>query len=422
MGSAIWFALVGILFIVMTIISAALKRLPLTAALLYLLIGVLLGRAASGVLSVDPVADAPLIRLLAEIAVLISLFTAGLKLRLPLSSAHWKTPILLATLSMLVTIALVAVFAFWAMKLPLGAAILLGAILAPTDPVLASSVQVLGPEDQDKLRFSLTAEAGLNDGTAFPFVLLGLGLLNLRGLNYSGVRWVAIDLIWGVFGGLLIGTLVASAIGKLVAYLRFKHQETESFDDFLAIGLIGLSYGLSAMLNAYGFLAVFAAGVALRRIERKESHVRQAANPATRHRIKDNTVSAHMTRSVLRFNEQVERIGEVGVVILSGAMLSVRYYSATYLWLIPVLFVFARPISVFLVIPKAERAHRALISWFGIRGIGPIYYLAYAIERGLPVKLAEPITGATLTIIVASIFLHGLSAAPLMMRYARRNP
>lgn len=400
----------------MTLISAALRRLQLTAAILYLLIGVLLGNSVLGIISLDPIVNPTVIRLLTEVAAIISLFTAGLKLRLPIFSPLWKTPFLLATLSMLITIALVTTFSILMLKLPFAAALLLGAILAPTDPVLASSVQVLGPEDRNKLRFSLTAEAGLNDGTAFPFVMLGLGLLGLRNIGPWGVQWILVDLLWGIFGGLMIGTLTASGIGKIVAFLREKHQETESFDDFLTIGLISLSYGTAVFLHAYGFLSVFAAGLALRRVERKESHHLQSES------INDSTISAHMTHAVLKFNEQVERIGELGIVILCGAILSMHYFSITYLWMIPALFLFIRPLSVFAVIRAREHSHRILISWFGIRGIGPLYYLTYSIEKGLPAHLAKPITGITLLSIVASIFMHGLSAAPLMLRHARRNP
>ena len=421
MGSAIWFAIIGFLFIVMTLVSATLKRLPLTSAIVYLFIGVLLGNEGFRIISLDPLKDASLVRLLTEIAVIVSLFTAGLKLRLPWTSSQWKVPLRLATVSMLTTVLLVAAVAFWGLKLPLGAALLLGSILAPTDPVLASSVQVLGPEDRDRLRFSLTAEAGLNDGIAYPFAMLGLGLLGLRDIGDWGLRWAMIDLFWGVLGGLLIGTFLAIGVGKLVAYLRTRHEETESYDDFLAIGLIGLSYGLAVLLHACGFLAVFAAGLALRRIERRESHRLQPAGTADEHRIRSETVSAHMARAVLRFNEQIERIGELGIVILAGALLSRRYFAPAYLWMVPALFLVIRPLSVFMGVRSETHSHRVLISWFGIRGIGPIYYLAFAIEKGLPERLTRPIVGVTLLVVVTSILLHGLSAAPLMLRYSRSS-
>src|SRR5919206_497446 len=131
-------------------------------------------------------------------AVLISLFTAGLKLRTALTDHRWRLPVRLAVESMIVTVGLITLVGVVGLGLPLGAAVLLGAILAPTDPVLASDVQVEGPTDQDRLRFGLTGEAGLNDGTAFPFVMLGLGLIGLHELGQAGWRWFAVDVVWAV--------------------------------------------------------------------------------------------------------------------------------------------------------------------------------------------------------------------------------
>ncbi|MGZ6434596.1 MAG: cation:proton antiporter [Pseudobdellovibrionaceae bacterium] len=416
-----WFALVGALLIVMAVISAALKRLPLTTAIVYLTIGFLLGDSFLGVISVNFLKEVSLFRLLTEIAVIISLFTAGLKLRLPLKSLEWRVPFLLATSSMLITIFLLTLFAHFVFGFSLGAAILLSAILAPTDPVLASSVQVLGPEDRDRLRFSLTAEAGLNDGIAFPFVMLGLGLLGIRDLGDGGLRWVFVDLLWGVIGGVAIGTLLGDGVGKVVAYLRIKHEETESFDDFLALGLIGLSYGIAVLLHACGFLAVFAAGLALRQRERRESRFLRSMLDRSEGPLRTDTVSGHMALGVLEFNEQMERIGELIIVTLLGALLSIEYLILEYLWFIPMLFLIVRPLSVLLGTGVKKGSHKILLSWFGIRGIGSLYYLAFVIEQGLPDDLAKKISSITFLVVVASILIHGLSSAPLMIRHVRRK-
>ena len=125
-----------------------------------------------------------------------------------------------------------------ALGLTLGAAILLGAILAPTDPVLASDVQLAHPHDRDRLRFTLTGEGGLNDGTAFPFVMLGLGLLGLHDLGPDGLRWLAVDVVWAVVVGLAIGFALGTLVGRLVVHLRSARREFTGADDFLALGLI----------------------------------------------------------------------------------------------------------------------------------------------------------------------------------------
>lgn len=404
MISPMGFFLGGLLFIIVTLVSSGLKRMYLTSTILYLFIGVFLSKVMN-VISLDPIGDASVIRPLAEIAVIISLFSAGLKLKLPLSWRAWRAPITLATVSMVITIFIVALVSHLVLDLHFGAALLIGAILAPTDPVLASSVQVLGPEDADRLRLNLTAEAGLNDGTAFPFVMLGLGLLGVRDSDTVWFHWVAVDLIWATVGGFAVGILLGKGVGKLVVYLRARHFQTESLDDFLAVGLIGITYGAAAFVHTCGFLAVFAAGLTLRRTERR-----------------DAIVSGPMTRAALKFNEQLERVCELGIVILVGALLSSQYFSWNYLWVALALFLVIRPISVFIPLRSGEHSHRVLLGWFGIRGIGLIYYLAFTIERGVPQELAATMTGVTLVVIVASIFLHGLSAAPLMLKHSRRNP
>ena len=242
---------------------------PVDTALLYLVAGAALGPAGGGLLVIDLLHHAVLVERVAEIALLVSLFTAGLKLRLPLSDPQWQLPVRLACGSMALTVGALTLIGVVGLGLPLGAAVLLGAILAPTDPVLASDVQVAHAWDQDRVRFSLTGEAGLNDGTAFPFVLLGLGLLGLHDLGAGGWRWILLDVGWAVGGGLGVGALLGTAVGSLVLYLRSQHKEAVGSDDFLALGLIALAYGVALFMYASGFLAVFAAGLALRRIERQ---------------------------------------------------------------------------------------------------------------------------------------------------------
>src|SRR5262249_52303469 len=152
-----------------------LARLPLSTAMLYLLAGVAVSPLGFGLAAMTTRSDSTLIEHLAEVVVLLSLFTSGLKLSVGLSDGRWLLPVRLAVLSMIVTVVLVTAAGVWLLGLSIGAAVLLAGILAPTDPVLASDVQVEKPSDRDRLRFALTGEAGLNDGTAFPVVLLGLG-------------------------------------------------------------------------------------------------------------------------------------------------------------------------------------------------------------------------------------------------------
>lgn len=425
----IWFIIIGCVFVTMALTGSFLKRLPITGAMLYLAVGFVLGPSVVGLIHLDPVDHSLLLERGAEIAVIISLFTAGLKLRTPISDKLWRLPLRLAFLSMAITVGLIALAAYFGMGMSVGAAVLLGAVLAPTDPVLASDVQVNEPGDLSRLRFGLTGEAGLNDGTAFPFVMLGLGLMGLHDLGEFWWRWILIDLIWAILGGLAIGALFGTLIGHLVLYLRRRHREAVGLDDFLALGLVALSYGMALLCQTYGFLAVFAAGVALRRIEmnapgsQPPGEVRARAQSGENEEIATNpdTAPAYMTEAVLDFNEQIERIGEVALVILVGSILSTGVVQSTTIWFVPVLLLLIRPIGVALGLigSVTSKYHRLLICWFGIRGIGSIYYLMFAIQHGVPREVAYQLTAVVILVVAVSIIIHGISATPLMNAYER---
>ena len=433
MHGAIWFVVVGLLFVVMALAGSVLKRLPLSTSMLYLAAGAALGPLGAGLLHVDVYGQSHVWERVTEVAVLVSLFAAGLKLRVPFSDRGWMLPVRLATVSMLVTIALVSLAGVYLMGLSPGAAILLGAILAPTDPVLASDVQVTDPADSDRLRFGLTGEAGLNDGTAFPFVMLGLGLLGLHDLGENGWRWIAIDLLWAVAAGLATGIVLGTLVGRLVLYLRKTHREAVGLDDFLALGLIALSYGAALLVMGYGFLAVFAAGLALRRIERRAAGsdappedvaVAAAAPDAEKLATDPEKAPAYMAQAALGFTEQLERIGEAAVVLLLGGMLSWAFLPREAIWFLPLLFFVIRPAAVYAGTVGADStpAQRRLIAWFGIRGIGSVYYLTYAMQHGLPEALGRTLAALVLAAVAVSVVVHGISVTPLMKRYTRRSP
>ncbi|MEW5929880.1 MAG: sodium:proton antiporter [Gemmatimonadota bacterium] len=430
MTAITWFLVVGALLVLLAVAGSVLRRLPLSVAMVYLLAGVLVGPPVLDLFHVDPVDQSALLERITEVAVIISLFSAGLKLRTPLTDRGWRVPVRLAFLSMTVTVGLIAAAGVLGMGLPLGAAILLGAVLAPTDPVLAADVQVEHPTDRDQLRFSLTGEAGLNDGTAFPFVMLGLGLLGVHEIGEWGWRWAAVDVAWAIVGGLAVGTAMGMVVGRFILYLRREHREAVGLDDFLGLGLIALSYGVALLLHTYGFLAVFAAGLALRRIERRHTgedepppdiKLTAEAGDVVDVATDPDKAPAYMAQAVLAFSEQLERIGTVAVVVLLGGMLSQSYLSVHAFWFVPLLFLVIRPLAVYagLLGEEVSPARRRLLSWFGIRGIGSVYYLAFAIEHGIPREVAERLTSIMLAVVVTSIFVHGVTVTPLMRRYER---
>ena len=429
MTFTLWYVIVGLLLIGMALGGSVLRRLPVTTSVLYLAVGVVLGPYGVGLLTLDPLNSSGFLHRLAEIAVIVSLFTAGLKLRLEWRDPRWHLPVRLAVLSMILTVGLIAVAGVTGLGLSLGAAILLGALLAPTDPVLASEVEVDSPSDSDPLRMSLTGEAGLNDGTAFPFVMLGLGVLGLHELGAFGWQWVAIDLVWAVTGGMVVGALLGTVIGRLVIHLRQTHVEAVGLDEFLTLGLISLAYGGALLMHTYGFLAVFAAGLAVRRVEQRSTPGdldraldevdRGGPETATR----AETAPLHMAQEILGFNERLGRIGELALVVVVGSLLTTANVNPQVLVFVGVLFLVIRPVSVFLGLAGsgASTLHRRLLAWFGIRGIGSIYYLMYAIDHGLEEGVAATLVAVTVTTIAVSVVVHGLSVTPLMTWYEGRR-
>jgi sodium/hydrogen antiporter len=423
-----WFLLIGGLLILMALLGSLVKRLPLSMAMLYLLIGAALGPFGANILRIDPIGHSAVLEPILEVGVLISLFSAGLKLRAPVSDLRWKLPIRLAVAAMLISIALLAPAGAGLLGLPVGAAILLAAMLAPTDPVLASDVQVEHPGDEHEVRFALTGEAGLNDGIAFPFVMLGLGLMGQHALGPYGARWLALDVAWGLAAGIASGWMLGTALGRLVIHLRRTMQEAVGLDEFVGLGLLALSYGVALLVHGYGFLAVFAAGVALRRVERKLSGGRSPQDlvvstepeAAQESATDPEDAPAYMAWAVLSFNERLERVVEVGLVLLVGAMLPASAVSLQAAALAALLFVVVRPVSVMLALggTGVPPTHRHLMAWFGIRGIGSVYYLMYVTQHGLPAGEARVLADLVLGVVAASVVAHGVSATPLMKLYS----
>ena len=418
----------GLLLVALTLGSSFLARLPLSAAMLYLALGVAVGPMGWGLLTLDALKNTDVLERVTEVAVLISLFNSGMKLELPLRHARWRIPVQLATVSMLLTVAAVTAVGVYLLNLPLGAAVLLGAILAPTDPVLASDVQVADPADRDRLRFGLTGEGGLNDGTAFPLVMLGLGLLGLHELGDGAWRWWSVDVLWATAGGLGLGYALGTGVGRLIIYLRTRHREALDSDEFIALGLIALTYGVALLCHTYGFLAVFAAGLALRRINESPNVLPIPTddtvdlNPS-QIRATGHEAPAHMMRGVVRFNSQLERFAEIGIVLAVGVLLATVDFNPMVLWFVPLLFLVIRPLAVWvgLLGTPVKGQQRRLIAWFGIRGIGSLYYLLYAINHGLAAALANDLLSITLAVVVASVVAHGVSVTPLMRRYEKRQ-
>ncbi|AFO46178.1 cation:proton antiporter [Pseudomonas putida] len=435
----VWFAMLGAVLLLLSLSSSYLRWIPVTTSVVCLGLGMALGTSGLGFLQLDLSKSSGWMEHLTEVAVLFSMFFSGLKLRLPLRNRSWLSAFYLAGPVMLLCIGGVTLVLHYGLSLGWGVSVLIGAILAPTDPVLATLVQVVDAQDDDPVRFSLSGEAGLNDGVAFPFVILGLFLQQDTGQAWFS-SWLPKDMLWAVTAGLLLGYWMGRGLGKLTLFLRLRNDDsTVSPNDYLALALIALAYVSAETIQAYGFLAVFAAGLGLRQAEVQTSN--SPEDPAAEHLVQpvvghqhvapeqavrgdvegldDSQVAAGiMLGDMLAFGSLIERAMEVFLVTMLGVVL-IEHWDWRALPVAGALFLLMRPLSVFLfpVRGMLNVRQRGLLGWFGIRGIGSFYYLFYALNHGLLPALAAQSISLVLSVVALSILLHGLSVQPLLAKY-----
>lgn len=437
-----WIALSGALLLMMALSSAFLRRLPISTSAIYLGVGVVLSPVGLGLLRIEVATSSVWLERLTEVAVIVSLFVSGLRLRLPLRDPAWRAAFLLAGPVMLLSILGVAFVAHAWLNLSLATALLAGAILAPTDPVLASSISVNDAKDKDRMRYGLSGEAGLNDGMAFPFVVFAL-LWGQRGevASWAGA-WFVERIVWAVPAALLSGFLLGRLVGRMAIGLRSRQRDTAAPSDFLALALIALSYAGAEAIGAWGFLAVFAAGVGLRSAEIKvvhtaphpehqrrveESDGRELAHPPAEDLVAPSVAAEDLDEpavaagvlvgEVISFGDALERLLEVLLVVIVGAAVASAFTLRGAI-LALALFVVIRPAATWTCLAGSPTSHlqRGLMGWFGIRGIGSIYYLTYALNHGAR-EDADVLVPITMTAIAASVLLHGITSQPLLRRY-----
>ncbi|MVV47984.1 sodium:proton antiporter [Pseudomonas sp. PB120] len=443
MSFIVWVAVLGAVLLALALTSSYLRWMPVTTSAVCLVLGVAIGPAGLGLLKLDLDDASFWMEHLTEVAVLFSLFVCGLKLRLPLRDRNWRIAFGLAGPVMVLTIGGVSLLLHFGLQLSWGASVLIGSILAPTDPVLAALVTVSDARDVDSVRFGLSGEAGLNDGIAFPFVILGLLLLQHDGDPGWLSDWALKSLLWAVPAGVLTGYWMGRGIGRVTLSLRIRNDDsTLSPNDYLALALIALAYVGAESIHAYGFLSVFAAGLGLRQEEVKSAGIAQEpaehlVQPVVGHQnvepqhavhgdtdnLEESQVAAGiMMGDMLAFGGLVERAMEVFLVTLLGVVL-IAHWDWRALLVGGVLFCLIRPLCV-IAMPWGgllDGRQRVLIGWFGIRGIGSLYYLFYALNHGLGVSVAALCTDLTLSVVALSILVHGMSTQPVLARYERRK-
>ncbi|WP_213947985.1 cation:proton antiporter [Luteibacter sp. dw_328] len=431
-----WILFIGVLLVTTSMAAGVIRRGPITSFAVYLAAGIAAGPALLGVarLSFDH-DNADWLRSVTETGLVVSLFITGLKLRVSFRHGAWVTAARLAVPAMLLTIGGLTVLAHLVLGWSWPLALALAAILSPTDPVLANLVSVDDARDDDALRVALSGEAGLNDGTALPFLLLALGLMTAHtGDTDLWIRWIGIDVAWGWLAGAGLGFAVGWLVGYAGTHLRHVTKDVAP-SDFLALGIMALAYAGAELLHASGFLAAFAAGVGLRRVEvhvagKHSSQSEDAAadgttNPAellVRPNERSTAGNDHPVQTVgwvvsdaLSFGDTIERlIGALLVFVVGVAVLPV--FSGTGALVALVLFVGIRPASVWLstVGNGLPWQRRLLLGWFGIRGLGSLNYLAYALTHGLVARNGDDLATVVLTVVALSIFVHGVTTTPLM--------
>ncbi|MEA5594449.1 sodium:proton antiporter [Rivularia sp. UHCC 0363] len=404
--------IIGLVLLFVTLGSGVIARSPFSYAIIYLIVGIVIGPNGFGLVELrkEGIFNAELLKRLTEMVVIISVFGCGLKITRSLNLRAWGITFRLIGILMPISIFAIAAVGRFFLGMDWGGAILLGAILAPTDPVLASAIQLKDTNDNDELRFGLTSEGGLNDALAFPFVYFGLYALKDDNWNNWIKFWVGVDLIWAIGSGIIMGFIVAKGIVWLDQKIKQRYSVDNIMEDFIALSAILLSYSMTEVVNGYGFLAVFVSGLTM-----QKSYDYDPEKPLAQ----------------LEFIEQVEKLLEIGTILLLGTILlyqPVVNFASQSILVILLLFFLIRPLGVFISTigkrtiknPDNQKVYpqkRLLFGWFGIRGVGSLYYLAYALSNGLKGELGEQISWITYSTVVVSVLLHGVSATPLMNWY-----
>lgn len=420
----------GVSLLLAVVLPAVLQRAALSAPLVLVAVGAVIGLLPfSGTEPFDPAEHRAVIEHVTEVTVLIALMGVGLALDRPLSFrdragwARWSSTWKLLGIAMPLTIAGVALLGWWGLGVAPAAALLLGAALAPTDPVLASDVQVEGPtvdeaaeevDEEDEVRFALTSEAGLNDGLAFPFVYAAVFLATKGAVSGWGLQWFA----WELVGKVVLGVAVGVAVGWVLGVVAFRSRArslrvAETGEPLLALAAVLLAYGASEVAGGYGFLAVFSCAMTIRSAERSHEY------HALMHQVVER-LERLLTLLVLLF---------LGIGLTHGLLANLDWRGV--LLALALVFVI-RPLAGWVALsvgrrgvgarrPDAlEHRERLVTAFFGVRGVGTVYYLAYAFGHATFPEQRWLWSTAAFTIVL-SVVVHGVAVTPVMRRLERNR-
>jgi len=403
----IGYACLGVGALLAAVLPKLVARQPMSMPMVFLAVGFLVYLLPTGLPDLDPYRDRAWVEHLTEVCVIVALMGAGLAINRPFGRRSWSTTWRLLGITMPLTVLATAVAAWWLLDWPPAVALLLGAVLAPTDPVLAAEVRVGEPtdaeDDEDEVRFALTSEAGLNDGLAFPLVLAALAMFAAAGTGWSG-EWVGHWLWSDVAVRATVGVAIGLLVGRLLGWMFFRAgwealRLSEHREGFVALAATFVSYGLTELLHGYGFLAVSTTACAIRAAER-----------------------AHGYQRVMHaFMEQVERLLTAGVLFLIGGFIACGGLSALS-WggavTAVLLLLVIRPVTGWVAQLRGRAApkERAVAALFGIRGIGSVFYLAYALGEGDLGVFEKELWAVVTFIVLLSVMVHGAAATPVIRR------
>lgn len=398
-------AIVGAAALAMAWMPAITQKLKISYAVLYVVLGFVLYTFVRSLPEPNPTKQVNITLRLTELVVLVSLMGTGLKIDERFSVKDWSIPLRLVSITMLLSILITALLGYFWLGFSIPSAILLGAALAPTDPVLASDVQVGPPLEKARsnVRFALTAEGGLNDSMAFPFTWLAIALTASTLDADTLTHWVMMDIVVKLGVGLVSGFLIGKALAYLLFHLPKKTSLTTPADGFVALSATLLVYGVTELLHGYGFLAVFVCAVTLRNFEMHHQY----------------------HKKLHAFSDQIERILVAIVLILFGGsiaygILSVLSWPLALFGLVSILIV--RPLCAYFSVmrTKLPGTEKAMISFFGIKGVGSLFYLSFALNEATFENAAE-LWCVVSFIVLCSILIHGFSAAKTIA-HVENNP
>lgn len=392
--------LIGLIGLSMSWIPSIFRRIGISYSIFYVAIGLLAyGLFSNSLPWPNPYREQEFTTHITEIMVIIALMSTGLRIDRKLKLSTWRAPLLLVSVLMLLSIGALALMGYAILGWSLGTALLLGAVMAPTDPVLAADVQVGPPksETDHDVKFALTAEAGMNDGMAFPFTYLAIAVTVAASSDQAWFwDWVAIDLLFRVIVGGLCGYLM----GRVISYVFFKLPRDLDMKH-VRDGLVALSgtlavYGITELLEGYGFIAVFVAAVTLRNHEKGHEYHKR----------------------LHEFIDQIERMF-LGILLLlfGGSLYSGILKPLTWdMALVGIVFIFmVRPLAslVSLAGVPLKMSEKLAIGFFGIKGIGSFYYLAYALGKA-DFAHEKELWALASFIVLVSIIIHGITVIPVM--------